>query len=69
MNKQIESGTEYLESIEDLMLDLDKIEFQDVLSISNKKISKTKVYDLEIKDNHNYHVNGLGIVHNGGGRL
>ena len=68
-NKQIESGTEFLESIEELKLDFENIKFESVLDVSKTNIKNTKVYDLEVSENHNYHVGDLGIVHNGGGKL
>lgn len=64
----VESGMEYLESIEDLGLKLDNIRFESIIDISKSKKEDIKVYDLEIEDNHNYQVDGLGIVHNGGGK-
>lgn len=64
----IESGTSWIEDPKDLNLIIDKLNFEDVLDISTEKANNQKVYDLEVETQHNYIVDGLGIVHNGGGK-
>ncbi len=67
--EQIESGMEYIESPEELNLNFDLIDFEEIESVSIEEVENVKVYDLEIKNNHTYQVDGLGLVHNGGGKL
>lgn len=64
----IESGTSWIEDPVDLNLMIDNLEFEEILDLSSEKIENTDVYDLEIENQHNYIVDGLGIVHNGGGK-
>lgn len=64
----IESGTFWIEDPVDLDLLIDNLEFEEVLDVSVEKIENLKVYDLEVENQHNYIVDGLGIVHNGGGK-
>lgn len=52
---------------ENLKLDFDNIKINTVLSVNPAKSSDT-VYDLKVNNNENYHVAGLGLVHNGGKR-
>lgn len=64
----IESGTSWIEDPIDLNLLIDSLNFEEVEDITLEKLENTKVYDLEIETQHNYIVEGLGIVHNGGGK-
>lgn len=68
MRKNIESGTEWIEDPVDLGLIIDNLDFEDIEDISQEKLENQKVYDLEVENQHNYFVDGLGIVHNGGGK-
>lgn len=68
MKENIESGTEWIEDPVDLNLLIDELEFENIEDISIEKLENQKVYDLEIENLHNYIVDGLGIVHNGGGK-
>jgi intein/homing endonuclease len=68
MKESIESGTEWIEDPVDLNLIIDELDFEDIEDISVEKLENQKVYDLEIENQHNYLVDGLGIVHNGGGK-
>ena len=64
----IESGTFWIEDPVDLNLMIDNLEFEEIVDVSTEKIDNLKVYDLEIENQHNYVVDSLGIVHNGGGK-
>lgn len=64
----IESGAFWIEDPMDLNLLVDNLEFEEIVDLSIENIDKLKVYDLEIENQHNYIVDGLGIVHNGGGK-
>lgn len=64
----IESGTFWIEDPTDLGLDLEKLKFERIDSLSTETNDEIKVYDLEVENQHNYVVDGLGIVHNGGGK-
>jgi intein/homing endonuclease len=64
----IESGTTWIEDPVDLNLLIEKLNFEDILDVSVEKMENGKVYDLEVENQHNYFVEGLGIVHNGGGK-
>jgi intein/homing endonuclease len=68
MRDVIESGTEWIEDPIDLKLDIDKLRFESVEELTIEEIVNQKVYDLEVENQHNYIVDGLGIVHNGGGK-
>jgi hypothetical protein len=58
----IESGTTWIEDPSDLGLQIDNLDF------GVEKKEEVVVYDLEVDTQHNYLVDGLGIVHNGGGK-
>jgi hypothetical protein len=64
----IESGTFWIEDPTDLGLNLDRLDFERIDSLSIEVKDEVKVYDIEVEDQHNYVVDGLGIVHNGGGK-
>lgn len=64
----IESGTTWIEDPSDLGLKIDSLSFEDVIEVSREKHEEVKVYDLEVDTQHNYLVDGLGLVHNGGGK-
>lgn len=64
----IESGTEFIESTDSILLNIDNINFTDIISVETKTVENIEVYDIEVENLHNYHVKNLGIVHNGGGR-
>ena len=64
----IETREGGIESVLDLGLVLDKLEFIKVESITKSEVESTKVYDLEIDSMKNYIVENSGIVHNGGGK-
>lgn len=64
----IESGTTWIEDPIDLGLQIDNLDFEDVLEITSEIQDEVKVYDLEVDTQHNYLVDGLGMVHNGGGK-
>lgn len=68
MRESIESGTEWIEDPIDLNLNIDSLDFEDIEELSIEKLKNQKVYDLEVENQHNYIVEGLGIVHNGGGK-
>jgi intein/homing endonuclease len=68
INNMIESGTSWIEDPIDLNLLIDSLNFEEVEDITLEKLENTKVYDLEVETQHNYIVDGLGIVHNGGGK-
>ena len=68
MIQNIESGMEWIEDPVDLNLMIDRLEFENIERITVEKLENQKVYDLEIENQHNYIVDGLGIVHNGGGK-
>ena len=68
MNKPIESGTEWIEEPNDLGLEIDSLEFEDIEDIYSEFLENQNVYDLEVDKQHNYIVENLGIVHNGGGK-
>jgi hypothetical protein len=68
MKENIESGTEWIEDPVDLNLIIDNLDFEGIEDISINKIENQNVHDLEIENQHNYIVDGLGIVHNGGGK-
>lgn len=68
MKQNIESGTEWIENPSDLNLIIDNLDFQSIDDLEYEKVENQKVYDLEIDNQHNYIVDGLGIVHNGGGK-
>lgn len=68
MIENIESGMEWIEDPFDLNLMIDELEFENIRKITVEKLENQKVYDLEIENQHNYIVDGLGIVHNGGGK-
>jgi intein/homing endonuclease len=68
MNKPIESGSEWIEEPSDLGLKIDSLEFEDIEDIYSEFLENEKVYDLEVDKQHNYIVENLGIVHNGGGK-
>jgi intein/homing endonuclease len=64
----IESGTTWIEDPSDLGLQIDNLDFEDVVEVGFEKKEEVVVYDLEVDTQHNYLVDGLGIVHNGGGK-
>ena len=64
----IESGTSWIEEPVDLNLLVDNLDFEEIVDLSIEQIDNLKVYDLEVENQHNYIVDGLGIVHNGGGK-
>jgi hypothetical protein len=64
----IETRDGGIESVSDLGLDLDKLDFIKVESITKSEVESTKVYDLEIDSMKNYIIENSGIVHNGGGK-
>jgi intein/homing endonuclease len=64
----IESGTSWIEDPVDLNLMIDNLKFEDIEDISIESVKNEKVYDLEVSTQHNYIVEGLGMVHNGGGK-
>ncbi len=64
----IESGMSWIEDPTELNLKIDELQFEKIESISVEELKSENVYDLEIDTNHNYIVDGLGIVHNGGGK-
>lgn len=64
----IESGMSWIEDPTELNLKIDELQFEKIESISLEELKSENVYDLEIDTNHNYIVDGLGIVHNGGGK-
>jgi len=68
MENPIESGTTYIESPFELELNVDSLNFEDIEDISLENGSNEKVYDLEVENQHNYLVDGLGFAHNGGGK-
>jgi intein/homing endonuclease len=68
MNMTIESGMSWIEDPTELNLKIDELQFEKIESISLEELKSENVYDLEIDTNHNYIVDGLGIVHNGGGK-
>ena len=67
IDEPVESGTEYIESPENLKIDLDKIDIVDIENVTVEKKESVNVHDLEVDNLHNYQVKGLGLVHNGGG--
>jgi len=68
MNMTIESGMSWIEDPTELNLKIDELQFEKIESISVEELKSENVYDLEIDANYNYIVDGLGIVHNGGGK-
>ena len=64
----IESGMSWIEDPIDLNLIIENLKFEDIEDLSVEKVEKKLVYDLEVDTQHNYIVDGLGIVHNGGGK-
>jgi hypothetical protein len=64
----VETRDGEIESVSDLGLDLDKLDFIKVESVIKSEVESTKVYDLEIDSMKNYIVENSGIVHNGGGK-
>jgi intein/homing endonuclease len=68
MKNMIESGTFGIEDPIDLNLLIDNLEFEEIVDLSIENRHEIKVYDLEVENQHNYIVDGLGIVHNGGGK-
>lgn len=65
---EIESGTSWIEDPIDLNLIIDNLKFEEIEDLSVEKVEKELVYDLEVDTQHNYIVDGLGMVHNGGGK-
>jgi intein/homing endonuclease len=65
---EIESGMSWIEDPIDLNLIIDNLKFEDIEDLSVEKVEKELVYDLEVDTQHNYIVEGLGMVHNGGGK-
>lgn len=65
---KVESGMSWIEDPIDLNLLIDKLDFEEIEELSVEKVEKELVYDLEVDTQHNYIVEGLGIVHNGGGK-
>lgn len=65
---EIESGMSWIEDPIDLNLVIENLKFEDIEDLSVEKVEKELVYDLEVDTQHNYIVDGLGIVHNGGGK-
>jgi intein/homing endonuclease len=65
---EIESGMSWIEDPIDLKLIIDNLKFEDIEELSVEKVEKELVYDLEVDTQHNYIVEGLGMVHNGGGK-
>lgn len=65
---EIESGMSWIEDPIDLNLIIDNLDFEDIEDLSVEKVEKELVYDLEVDTQHNYIVEGLGMVHNGGGK-
>jgi intein/homing endonuclease len=68
MKENIESGTEWIEDPVDLNLKIDNLDFEDIEEVYSEVLNEQKVYDLVVDKQHNYIVDGLGIVHNGGGK-
>lgn len=68
MRNVIESGTEWIEDPVDLNLKIDQLRFESIEDLTVEILENKKVYDLEVENQHNYVVEGLGIVHNGGGK-
>ena len=68
MKESIESGTQWIEDPSELGLIIDDLNFSEVEDVSLITSENEDVYDLEIENQKNYDVNGLGIVHNGGGK-
>lgn len=58
----------WIEDPIDLNLDFSKLNFEKVEKVEIEKNITEKVYDLSVENQHNYIVEGLGIVHNGGGK-
>jgi intein/homing endonuclease len=65
---EIESGMSWIEDPIDLNLLIDKLDFEEIEELSVEKVERELVYDLEVDTQHNYIVEGLGMVHNGGGK-
>lgn len=65
---QIESGMSWIEDPTDLNLIIDNLYFENIEELSIEKVERELVYDLDIDTQHNYIVDGLGMVHNGGGK-
>jgi len=65
---EIESGMSWIEDPTDLNLIIDNLKFEDIEDLSVEKVKKELVYDIEVDTQHNYIVEGLGMVHNGGGK-
>lgn len=65
---EIESGMSWIEGPIDLNLLIDKLDFEEIEELSVEKVESELVYDLEVDTQHNYIVEGLGMVHNGGGK-
>lgn len=65
---EIESGMSWIEDPTDLKLIIDNLKFEDIEDLSVEKVEKELVYDLEVDTQHNYIVECLGMVHNGGGK-
>lgn len=63
-----ESGMGWIEDPTELNLLIDNLDFQEIEDLSIEKVKKELVYDLEVDTQHNYMVDSLGIVHNGGGK-
>ena len=60
--------TGYIEDPVDLNLLIENLNFNTVSDIEIEKQQDIEVYDLEVENQHNYIVEGLGLVHNGGGK-
>jgi hypothetical protein len=56
----------FIENVEDLGLDINKLTFKRVNNINRTEVVNTLVRDLVVDNVHNYHTTS-GIVHNGGG--
>lgn len=53
----------------DLNLNIDKLDFIDVVEVSTNNVNEIDVYDLDVNEMHNYILENAGIVHNGGGKV
>jgi intein/homing endonuclease len=63
-----DNPTGYIEDPVDLNLLIENLNFNTVSDIEIEKQQDIEVYDLEVENQHNYIVEGLGLVHNGGGK-
>lgn len=65
MNINVE--LEHYNETENLKINLDEIEFVDIIDVENE-LKEQQVYDLVLKNTPNYILSNGGIVHNGGGK-